>query len=313
MSISEGELNIQDLISLLKSEYVMSFQKHYNTVADAKISSVNAENGIPLLFSNRTWHEGLSGSIKDGIDYLSCKLPGNNGDNGRKVICLDDYMGDIDYSGLDNLLKSFNSQRPLDSFGFDFSFDNVDNMMFNCLDLAFLFYSLDLISGKENIKAQARKDIISSYRKNLKNYGTQIYDKLKSDVDWLVDDIFNHDDTLYPPKDKPVKLMIFSRKKDGSNEMLASFDYFGNSKYSATILIENKHISEADLMLASGFVMKFMDNFGMPMSESNQKRIIRYIKNANFLKDNLHYINYMLLMGAPIPTSSTPELVPVLI
>ncbi|MCK5063023.1 MAG: hypothetical protein KAR23_03780, partial [Candidatus Aenigmarchaeota archaeon] len=131
MSISEGELNIQDLISLLKSEYVMSFQKHYNTVADAKISSVNAENGIPLLFSNRTWHEGLSGSIKDGIDYLSCKLPGNNGDNGRKVICLDDYMGDIDYSGLDNLLKSFNSQRPLDSFGFDFSFDNIDNMMFN--------------------------------------------------------------------------------------------------------------------------------------------------------------------------------------
>ncbi|MEA2003729.1 MAG: hypothetical protein U9O53_02085 [archaeon] len=141
----------------------------------------------------------------------------------------------------------------------------------------------------------------------MKRDGFDIYDSLKSDVDRLVDDIFNQDNTLYLPKDRPVKLMISSIKEDGSKEMLVSLDCLGNSKYSATILIENKHLSEADLMLVSGLVMKYMDYFGMPMSKSNQKRIIRYIKNANFLKDNFHYINHMLMIGAPIPTFSAPE------
>ncbi|MCK5289886.1 MAG: hypothetical protein KAJ20_02905, partial [Candidatus Aenigmarchaeota archaeon] len=291
-----------------------SFMEYYNTDSDVKVSSVYAEEGIPLEISSKEpFHKNVSGIFKDRINYLSGMLSGNNGNNGRKLIFLDDYKKNIDYDALESLLESFNPQRSLDTLGFDFSFDNIDNMMFNCLDLAFLFYSLELISGKENAKAQAKRDIVSLYRKNLKNHGMEIYDMLKSDVDWLVDDIFNLDNTLDLPKDTPAKLMICSRKEDGSKEMLASFDYFGNSKYSATILIENKHLSEADLLLASGLVMKYMDHFGMPMSESNQKRIIRYIKNANFLKDNLHYINYMLMVGAPIPTSSKQEQVPALI
>jgi len=295
-------------MSISESEF--SFQKHYNGGTDVKISSVYAEEGIPLQISNKNRYENMSGILKDGIDSLSCMLSGNNENNSRKLIFLDDYKKNIDYDALEDLLRKFNLQRPSNILG---TYGSFDSIMFDCLDSAFHDCSDGLVSGKKDARAKAMKDVVSIYRTNLKRDGFDIYDSLKSDVDWLVDDIFNLDNTLDIPKDTPVKLMICSRKEDGTKEMLASFDYFGNSKYSATILIENKHASEADLLLASGLVMKYMDNFGISISESNQMRIIRYIKNANFLKDNLHYINYMLMMGAPIPTSSKQEPIPVLI
>lgn len=310
MSLTKGELKISALIALIRSKYVFSFNEHYNTDTTNKISSVYAEEGIPLMFSNKTRYEELSGSIKGSINSLSGKLSGNHENNGKKVIYLDDYKEKIDYNALEELLRTFNLKRPSNILG---TYGSFDSIMFDCLDSAFHDCSDGLNSAKKDVRAKALKEVISVYRTNLKRDGLYIYNQIKSDVDLSVDDIFDLDDTLDILKDKPAKLMICSRKDDGSKEMLASLDYFGNSKYSATILIENKHLSEAELLLASGLIMKYMDRFEISVSESNQERIVRYIKNANFLKDNLHYINYMLMMNPPIPTSAMQEKVPVLI
>ncbi|MCK5042967.1 MAG: hypothetical protein KAR51_02980, partial [Candidatus Aenigmarchaeota archaeon] len=120
MSISEGQLRISDLIGLIKSVYVPSFMEYYNTDSDVKVSSVYAEEGIPLEISSKEpFHKNVSGIFKDRINYLSGMLSGNNGNNGRKLIFLDDYKKNIDYDALESLLESFNPQRSLDTLGFD--------------------------------------------------------------------------------------------------------------------------------------------------------------------------------------------------
>ncbi|MEA2003728.1 MAG: hypothetical protein U9O53_02080 [archaeon] len=145
ISPPEGELNMHDLISLIRSEYIHLFQRHYNTDANAKISSVFAGGGIPLMFSNKTRYEELSESIKDGINSLSCVLSGNHEDNGRKWICLGDYKKNIDCGALEKFLRTFNLKRPSNILGIYESFNSI---MFDCLDSAFYDCSDNLNSEK---------------------------------------------------------------------------------------------------------------------------------------------------------------------
>ncbi|MCK4808174.1 MAG: hypothetical protein KAS90_00990 [Candidatus Aenigmarchaeota archaeon] len=296
MSISESELNMGGLITVIRNIYVLSFLEHYNTKkSTVNVGSIYTDRGIPLFLTRN------NNNILHNLNNSSSKS------KNKKEISIN--------------LKSYRKNIPeyFDEFESFLSYLNTNDSLsektaFKYFHNAFAKHSIDFRSGKTK-DLDILKMMINTYRDSMKKECQDIFGHIKSDVDSFTDQLFSLDEGLNDlDTDNPVEIKICSNTEYNANDILCRIDYSNNSKYSLRLLIEQKGTEEADLLLASGVLMKYMELLDIPISESNQKRIYRYITNANFLKGHLDHINrYMGIVKGITPTSSKQEQVPVLI
>ena len=88
---------------------------------------------------------------------------------------------------------------------------------------------------------------------------------------------------------KGLKLEIYR-----GNQALGYFEFKDDGKYYMTLIVEQKDTSETDLLVASSLLLKYLEWSDIKNPHSGRRYILRYITNANFLKENFKYITEKL-------------------
>ncbi len=298
-------LKTGEMVNLLKGIYVLSFNKHYSNGSNLTVNSVQSSDGIPLLLSKDPGLKKKIGNILklDDDSGFILKIPEEN----KRKIILDDYKYSVHYSSLGLLLSGLNHYDK-DS--------PEDSPLFNSLDIAFnREYIKNRISGNQDEKKDLNY-ILSEFRhiakSQLQDECVDIYGDLLCNINECTLNFLDRCSDLLDIPDDACDIRLYSKNNERKDKLIGSLKYFGPERYEVTFILEEKDVSEIDLLLAYGLIIKYMDHFDISLSQNNQERILRYIKNANFLKSNVDYINEKI-NSRPIPTSSVQQQVPVLI